>query len=108
MTRVFVHHLDGNPRNNDPGNLRLVDASESVERAVFATAFRDVGEALFGTSFAYPLAFDLNVNPRVVQRWASGRMAIPDGIWGELAELCRSRRGLLARVEKKLRRMVAP
>jgi hypothetical protein len=105
MTRLFVHHIDGDPRNNDPSNLRLVDASESVERAAFATAFRDIGEALFGTSFAYPLALDLDVSPRCVQRWASGRMAIPDGIWAELAELCKARRGLLARVEKKLRRM---
>lgn len=66
-------------------------------------AMREAGEALYGALWQSPLARDLNVSVRTMQRWAAGEFAIPDGVWAELAKLCR-RRGLeLAAIADKLR-----
>lgn len=32
-----VHHIDGNPRNNDPSNLEIVDMKENTTRQEQAT-----------------------------------------------------------------------
>ena len=68
-----------------------------------AASLRTVGEVLYGGSFHSPLAYDLDVGIRVMQRWSSGKMDIPDGVWAELLELCRARRLAIGRIEKQLR-----
>ena len=49
-----------------------------------------VGESLYGQSPGWhePLASDLAVDKRTMQRWASGKREIPPAIQGELAALC--------------------
>ena len=49
-----------------------------------------VGESLYGESPGWhePLAYDLSVDLRTMQRWASGKRDIPPAIQGELAALC--------------------
>jgi len=55
--------------------------------------FRAMGEALFGDVWQTPLAAELNVAIRSVQRWTSGTNPIPDDIIPKFESLCR-RRGL--------------
>ena len=49
-----------------------------------------VGSALYGEAPGWhePLASDLAVDKRTMQRWASGKREIPAAIQGELAALC--------------------
>jgi hypothetical protein len=45
------------------------------------------GEELFGPLWHAPLARLLNVNPRTVQRWASGQNDIPEAMTRSIADL---------------------
>lgn len=53
--------------------------------------FRHAGEALFGPDWQSPLARELDVSLRTVQRWARGDYDIPLGVWFEIGEHCRHR-----------------
>jgi transcriptional regulator with XRE-family HTH domain len=46
---------------------------------------------IYGRVWQMPLAEDLGVNLRTVQRWASGKQAPPPGIYAKLAALARAR-----------------
>jgi transcriptional regulator with XRE-family HTH domain len=46
---------------------------------------------VYGRVWQMPLAEDLGVNLRTVQRWASGKQAPPPGIYARLAALARAR-----------------
>jgi transcriptional regulator with XRE-family HTH domain len=46
---------------------------------------------VYGRVWQMPLAEDLGVNLRTVQRWASGKQAPPPGIYAKLAALARAR-----------------
>jgi hypothetical protein len=61
-----------------------------------------VGEALYGALWQSPLARDVGVAVRTMQRWAAGEFAIPDGIWPELATLCRQRGKTLEKLAERL------
>lgn len=63
---------------------------------------REAGEALFGPLWQTALSTSLNVSDRTVRRWAAGEFAIPDGIWPELAKLCKARGKALDRLAVKL------
>lgn len=62
----------------------------------------EVGRALYGEAWQSPLARDLDVNLRTLQRWAAGDFQIPEGIWAEIAPLCKARSAALAKWEKRL------
>ena len=59
-----------------------------MDRAIL----RRVGELLYGETPRWhePLAIDLAVATRTMQRWSTGDREIPE-LQGELAALCRSR-----------------
>lgn len=67
-----------------------------------------VGNALFGPNWQTPLAKELAVNLRTMQRWASAETPMPERIWAEIGEICRQRSEALAnwagRLEGKERR----
>ncbi len=54
-----------------------------------AKTLQVVGEALYGPLWQSAVARDLDVAVRTVQRWGSGEFAIPDGVWPELAAICK-------------------
>jgi hypothetical protein len=68
---------------------------------------RAVGEALFGESWIAPLAADLGVNVRTVERWATGKQETFPGLADELLSLCKGRaesmRKLAVRFEERAR-----
>lgn len=68
----------------------------------------EVGKALFGPHWPTPLADALNVAPRAVERWANGSRPIPETIWLEIADLCRSRGAALQRWANRLTSDEAP
>lgn len=53
--------------------------------ALLATA----GEALFGPEWRRPLAAALDVDVRLVQRWAAGQRGIPDAVAPALLAMLR-------------------
>lgn len=62
----------------------------------------EAGQALYGAAWQSPLARDLGVAVRTMQRWAAGEFQIPDGVWAEISKICASRAGKLDRLAKKL------
>jgi len=67
-------------------------------------AFAKAGEALYGPSWRSALAAALGVAERTVRRWEHEEAAIPDGIRGELAALCRKHSTTLAKLADQLDR----
>jgi hypothetical protein len=61
----------------------------------------EAAEALYGAGWQTPLARDLKVALRTVQRWAAGDVAPPD-LRRELAALCRARSRQLAALAARL------
>lgn len=61
-----------------------------------------VGTALYGPLWQSQLARDLDVAVRTVQRWAGGDFDIPEGVWADIAKLCKVRGAELAKWEKRL------
>ncbi len=51
---------------------------------------RDVGLALFGPAWQTALADALGVSDRTIRYWVGGK-DIPEGVWGDLAAVCRKR-----------------
>jgi hypothetical protein len=67
------------------------------------TTLRTIGTACYGeNSWQTPLAADLGVGLRTMQRWASGRNAIPGTIWPELAAICETRGVILRETADRL------
>lgn len=64
--------------------------------------FAKVGAALYGPSWRVPLSEALEVAERTVRRWEHGESPIPDGIWKELADLCRRHSSELAKLADAL------
>lgn len=61
------------------------------------------GEALFGPEWRRPLASALDVDPRLIQRWAVGQRAIPPEVAPALLTLLwREATGLKARAQAML------
>jgi hypothetical protein len=52
---------------------------------------RRSGAALYGERWQAPLARDLGVALRTVQRWTAGDNPIPPGVWLDLCELLTAR-----------------
>lgn len=52
---------------------------------------RVAGEALYGTRWKSPLARDLDITKRTMERWAGGEYTIPDWVWPEIEQLLKSR-----------------
>jgi ribosome-binding protein aMBF1 (putative translation factor) len=48
---------------------------------------RIVGTALYGPEWQSPMATDLGVNVRTVQRWAAGETQPREWVWSQLARL---------------------
>lgn len=65
-------------------------------------AFAKAGEALYGPSWRVRLSEALEVAERTVRRWEHGESAIPNGIWGDLAGLCRKHSVELAKLADQL------
>ena len=65
-----------------------------------------VGAALYGEAPGWhePLASDLAVDIRTMQRWASGKREIPPAVQGELAALCHEASRELAHLADELAR----
>ena len=64
--------------------------------------FAKVGEALYGPSWRVSLSEALKVAERTVRRWEHGESPIPDGIWGDLADLCRKHSVALAKLADRI------
>lgn len=64
--------------------------------------FAKIGAALRGPSWRAALADDLGVAERTVRRWEHGEAAIPAGVWGDLAKLCRKHSAELAKLADQL------
>jgi hypothetical protein len=64
--------------------------------------FAKVGGALYGPSWRVRLSEALKVAERTVRRWEHGESAIPDGIWGDLAKLCRKHSVELSKLADQL------
>jgi hypothetical protein len=56
----------------DDAILRLLDARDAAARHERREALRRIGQALYGDDWVSPLARDLKISPRTMQRWASG------------------------------------
>lgn len=63
---------------------------------------RAVGEALYGPSWQTPLSEALQIADRTVRRWASGATPVPEGVWVDIAKLCRQRGAALDRWSTKI------
>lgn len=46
---------------------------------------------LYGAQWQTPLAADLDVAVRTVQRWAAGQQPVPAGVWPDLVELLQAK-----------------
>jgi hypothetical protein len=60
-----------------------------------------IGVLLWGPHWQTPMAAALAVSDRSVRYWVEGR-TIPDGIWNELAAICRQRAGDLTKMADML------
>lgn len=69
---------------------------------ISAAKLAEIGQALFGPSWQTPLADALGVAVRTVQRWAAGEREPAEGVWRDLATLCRARAKALERAAEKL------
>lgn len=49
------------------------------------------GRALYGARWKSPLARDLSITKRTMERWAGGEYAIPDWVWPEIERLLQRR-----------------
>ena len=63
---------------------------------------RAAGEALYGASWRAPLARDLCVSDRTIQRWLKAESPIPHDLWLGVATLCHDRGRTLQQVEDDL------
>lgn len=61
-----------------------------------------VGAALYGPQWQSQLARDLDVSVRTMQRWAAGEFEIPEGVWSDIAKLCKTRGADLDKWAKRL------
>tara|TARA_R100000655_G_scaffold7725_4_gene20578 strand:- start:375 stop:596 length:222 start_codon:yes stop_codon:yes gene_type:complete len=64
--------------------------------------FKKAGAALFGERWHHPLAEALGVNPRSIQRFASGSRDIPDRFRSELIQLLENKGGEIGLIIKEL------
>lgn len=62
----------------------------------------NVGEALYGPTWQTPMSEALGVSDRTIRRWVSGDFAIPNGVWSDLAKLCRKRGSALLKLADTL------
>ena len=62
---------------------------------------KQIGRQLYGENFYEPLAVDLAVSLRSLQRWCSGARPVPD-LESELAALCHERARELAKLADEL------
>lgn len=65
--------------------------------------FRAIGEALYGPQWQSELARQLDVNLATMRRWATGKFAIPPGIWADLANMLAERQVEIAKLEPLLK-----
>jgi hypothetical protein len=65
---------------------------------------RRIGEALYGEHWQSPLARDLAVAVRTVQRWAAGSRAIPASLWPQAECLLAARAREIAEIRRLLAR----
>lgn len=78
---------------------RTVAKVRSMKRNASTLAI--IGTALYGPNWQTPLSIALEVSDRTVRYWVEGR-AIPDGVWADIAELCRARAAALDELAGKL------
>jgi hypothetical protein len=64
--------------------------------------FAKVGEALYGPSWRVRLSDALKVAERTVRRWEHAESPIPEGIWIDLAGLCRKHSAELAKLADRI------
>jgi hypothetical protein len=60
------------------------------------------GAALYGERWQSPLARDLDVAVRTVQRWAADSNPMPAGIWPQICRLLRRRNVEIATLQQHL------
>jgi hypothetical protein len=53
--------------------------------------FIEIGQALYGHQWQNDMARALDVGPRTLRYWVSGGRPLPEGIYGELADLMADR-----------------
>ena len=66
------------------------------------TTLRAVGEALYGSQWQAYLARDLGRSARTVNRWLTGKNAIPNSLAVRCVDLLRARRAVLAEIMEGL------
>lgn len=68
---------------------------------------RASGRALYGERWIFPLARDLGVSHRTVQRWDHEGYPMPDERCVDLLALCKARGGDLEQIVQRLERVMA-
>lgn len=63
---------------------------------------REVGRALYGDRWQSPLARDLGVAVRTIQRWDAGDRGIPETLGADLGKLVAARIGKLKKLAAAL------
>lgn len=70
--------------------------------------FHHAGVALYGEQYMAPLALALGVDESTVDRWAGGKMPIPQGVWRQLADEAVRRKETLELLCESLVTIMAP
>jgi hypothetical protein len=60
------------------------------------------GVALWGSRWQSDLARELGVSDRTVRRWVAGTETPRDGVYHDLARICRERSGALSEIANRL------
>ncbi|MEJ0017561.1 MAG: hypothetical protein WDN25_13540 [Acetobacteraceae bacterium] len=68
----------------------------------------EAGEALYGPRWQSEIARDLGCNVRTVQRWVSGTIDPPVGIWVDLLRLTQERAMTLDALAERLKSATSP
>ena len=64
--------------------------------------FREIAQALHGVECVRPMAVDLDMNPRNVQRWLANELDIPNSVALDLRRLIGDRISYLTGLTQKL------
>lgn len=71
------------------------------------TLFAEIGLQLYGDNFTSPLAAELRIARRVVQRWANGSRGMTPAVWPVLVGLLREKCDILNEMAAQLEDAIA-
>lgn len=87
----------------------MPDDPRAAPAAGRQTLLRETGAALYGPlNWKAPLARDLGVSAKTIQRWDNGSDAVPPGVLADLLRITQQRAMELDALGDRLRRYAAP